>query len=163
MLFSRSQPRKVPFKPVYPDYEKEKDIVEYQVVDTVEKTGEGDSDFIIVKKVIESSRMNRQKYYDEQAKGHTIYAMIEKALIAGDPSVLHTGHEGFYGDFSNLPLDRSDWLKNKEAVAKALASLDPDLVGDDIFKFLKDVTPEDIAKFYADKEAAKNKEKEGVE
>lgn len=159
MVICRSQPRKAKFSMVYPDYAKEKDIVEFQIIDVIKSTGEGETDFIIEKKLVESSRVDRQKFLEEQSKGHSIYQIIDKIILTGDYGLLgKQADSGIYGDFSKLPQDRADAYANHMAVIDALSKLDPTLVGEDLFKFLKEVTPEDIAKFYAAKDAPKAEE-----
>lgn len=154
MVICRSQPRAKKLKMIFPDYEKEKDIISYEVVDVVESTGETNRDFIVKQEVVETSRVNRQNYFDEQAKGHSIYEIIDKVLLTGDRTLLLKGDSGLYGDFSKMPMDQADAFANREAIIAALNKLDPELVGDDLYKFLQKVTPEDVEKFYADKAAA---------
>lgn len=158
MLMKRSQPRKVPF--VEPVINYETDIVEYDIVQKVVKTGEGDEDYIIKDKEIEVSRINRQEFLNSQAKDHSVYGIIDKVIKTGDATLLHKGDEGVYGDGTLLLADRAD-IVNASARAKEdiIKNIPADLIGDlSIDEFVKGITEEAIKKYYAAKNKTEEKE-----
>lgn len=65
------------------------DIVEYDVVDTVVKTGEKDTDFIIQKKIIEVARYNRRDYLNSSSDEVGIMNILKKVQMSGDVELLN--------------------------------------------------------------------------
>lgn len=158
MLICRSQPRKKKFQ--MPTINYEKDIVSYNVVQKVKKTGEGDEDFIILMKSVEVSRINRQEFLNEQAKDHSIYSIIDKVIKTGDISLLHQGQEGVYGDGSLIMQDRADIVNVSAQVREqAMKNIPSELIGNlSLEEFVKTITDEAIKKYYDSKNQTEKKE-----
>lgn len=87
--FKALDPKKAP-KHTTTDYNKDSDkfIIEYQEIDVVKKTGEKETDFVVEKKVIESSRINRQEYINSFKDDVGIMNILEKVRMTGDATLL---------------------------------------------------------------------------
>lgn len=158
MQICRSQPMKKPYRAKVPFYEK--DIVEYQIVQKVKKTGEGEQDFIVYNDYVETSRVNRKEFLNTQGKDHNIYGIIDKVVATGDVSLLHKTNEGVYGDFTTVLDDRGNAIeKLNSAKEEALKNIPSDLIGDQTLEqFVKNVTEEAVKSYYANKQKTENKE-----
>lgn len=161
---NRSLPRKVPFKQWQPDYKTQEDIVTFKVVQSVQKTGEGDEDFIVIDKVVEDSRVNRQKKYNELGADRDIYSIIRKVEDTGDLTLLNSGVEGQFLDVSELPENGQEL---NERLSKAVAvweQLDPELKGKlSLPDFLKSLTDEKLEAYFSAKEKSLVKDKDKVD
>ena len=161
---NRSLPRKVPFKQWQPDYETQKDIVTYKVVKSVQKTGEGDEDFIVIDKVIEDTRENRQTKFNELGADRDIYSIIRKVEETGDLTLLNKGPEGEYLDVSNLPENMQELNDRLSKAVDVWEKLDPELKGKlSLSDFLKTLTDEKLEKYYQSKVSQEPTKEEGGE
>lgn len=97
------------------NYAVDEDIVEYVEEQYVEKTGEGDKDFVVKKRVVESSRINRQDYVGSFADEVGIKNILKKVQATGDETLLKQRPDGAFIDVTQFPDNRSgmyDAVKN---------------------------------------------------
>lgn len=90
------------------DYSKDKDIVEYEEQEYVEKIGEGDTDFIVKKRVVEKSRVNRQEYVSSFSDEVGIHNILKKVQLTGDSNLLKQRADAPYFDATQFQTSRSD-------------------------------------------------------
>ena len=103
------------------DYTKGKDIVEYEEQEYVEKIGEGDTDFIVKKRVIEKSRVNRQEYISSFSDEVGIHNILKKVQMTGDETLLKQRADAPYFDATQFQTSRSDLVN---AVNKGVQAFD---------------------------------------
>lgn len=100
------------------------DIVEYTVIDKVKKTGEGDTDFVVVPTVVETARYNRTDYINSFRDDVGILNILKKVQLSGDATLLNqriAQGEGLV-DISNMPdnfTDAMNVLDKAQDTAKA--------------------------------------------
>ena len=87
--FMPMDPKKAP-KHTTTNFDKDIDkfIIDYEEIDVIKKTGESETDFIVDKKVVESSRINRQEYIDSFRGDVGIMNILEKVRLTGDATLL---------------------------------------------------------------------------
>lgn len=92
-----------PFKPLEPkeapkatvtkyDNDSDKFIITYEEEEYLEKVGEKDTDFIVKTRIVEVSRIDRQKFLDEQAQDMGILNILEKVRSSGDQTLFNQTH-----------------------------------------------------------------------
>lgn len=65
------------------DKEEDRDIVDYYEKDVITKTGEGEDDYKVTKKVVEYSRVNRDKYIQSFSDEVGIKNILKKVALGG--------------------------------------------------------------------------------
>lgn len=152
------------------DYHTDEDkyIIEYEEIDVVKKIGEKETEFVIEKKVVESSRVDRQGYIDSFAEEVGIMNIIEKVRKTGDVTLLDqtkrspvpsekTGRGNLEEivDISGIP---NSFIEADAAIMKGhnlFADLPEDLKGKISFEDFVAKAPELYAK-YIESQVAKN-------
>lgn len=109
------------------DYSQDKDIVEYQEEEYVEKTGEGDKDFVVKTRVVESSRINRQKYIESFSDEVGIHNILRKVQATGDESLLKQRADAPFIDATQFQTSRSDLVNSVDKGIKAFDNLPSDI------------------------------------
>lgn len=126
------------------DYHKDGDtyIISYDEVQKVKMTGEKDTDFIIEKEVVETGRINRQDYIDEQGQEVGIMNILEKVRRSKDETLFdQTGRVGYPSDevdalgrpvekivdVTDYQIDKVEGLERYKKGVQAYNELDPDL------------------------------------
>lgn len=116
-----------PPKATITDYSKDKDIVEYAEEEYVEKTGEGDKDFVVKTRVVESSRVNRQEYVNSFSDEVGIHNILKKVLATGDETLLKQRPDGAFIDATQFQTSRADLVNSVEKGVKAFDNLPVDI------------------------------------
>lgn len=107
----------------------DKYYISRQLVDVAKKIGEGEEDFIIVKKVVET-KQDIKEIIDSQADDVGLNNILKKFAITGDPGVLPenvttSGTEVI--DYSSMPQDLIEAGQYFDAKKKEFDSLPDDL------------------------------------
>lgn len=107
----------------------DKYYISRQLVDVAKKFGEGEEDFVIVKKVIEK-KQDIKEIIDSQADDVGLNNILKKFAITGDPGVLPesvntSGTEVV--DYSSMPQDLIEAGQYFEAKKKEFDALPDDL------------------------------------
>lgn len=188
-----------PFQPLDPktapkhtetDYHKvgDKYIITYQEVDSVKIISDKESvstkdeiekDFIVMKKVKEVDRVDRQQYLDSQAADVGILNIIEKVRLSNDMSLLNqTGRVPMSGaekdalghdvepvvNVTKYQVDRITALESYKTGAKAFTDLDPELKKKMSLEQVAKMSDAEIDAFLANRaEALTPKKTEGEE
>lgn len=119
----------------------------YSHLEYVEKTGEGEHDFVVLEKPVLVDEINIQKSIDEEAKTTDLKYLLKQLLLSGDESIINK-RPGFFGDVTQIqraiqdgtPIESPEVLKEaiKDSLpvelqnlsVEALASMsDKDLIG----------------------------------
>ena len=165
------QPNPTPHPVVETDYHKDEDkyIIDYSEIEKVKLTGEKDTDFIINKEVVESSRINRQDYIDSYRDDVGILNIIEKVRLSGDVTLLNqTGRVGFAGtekdalgrpvedvaDFTNYQVDKIEALNAYKKGRESLSDLPTDLKANNSFESIAKMSDDEINKYIEKKVAS---------
>lgn len=165
------QPNLTPHPVVETDYHKDDDdyIIEYSEVEKVKMTGTKDTDFIINKEVVESSRINRQDYINSYRDDVGILNIIEKVRLSGDMTLFNqTGRVSLPGkekdalgrpvedvaDFTNYQVDKIEALNAYKKGRETLADLPADLKANNSFESIAKMSDEEINKYIESKVAA---------
>lgn len=173
--FQALDPKKAP-KSTTTDFNKDDDkfIIEYDEIDVIKKTGEKETDFILDKKTVESSRINRQEYINSFRGDVGIMNILEKVRLTGDATLLDqtkrspvpsekTGRGNLEEivDISNIP---NSFIQADECITKGhdlFKDLPADLKGKLSFEDFVVKSPELYEKYIAAvKESAAKKESE---
>ena len=133
------------------------------IVDTVVKVGDGEDDFIIVKKVIEEFKPI-QEVIDADADSVGVYNIIKQVMRTGDTSLLPVDKGDCNVDFVGAPESLMELDKMGANAAKKFADLDPALTkGLDMKNFVETLTQEQFDAFIkavADRTAGKVENKD---
>ena len=113
--------------PTKTDYSKDKDIVEYEEQEYVEKTGEGDTDFVVKKRIIEKSRVNRQEFVNSFSDDVGIHNILKKVKLTGDDTLLKQRPDAPYFDATQFQTSRSDLVNAVNNGVKAFDELPDDV------------------------------------
>lgn len=100
-------------------YENEVDIVKYKVIDVVKTTGEGETDFVLIKKVVPYSKENRQVYIESFRNDVGIINILKKVALTGDATLLNQRSIVNGIDSTELPTNYMDAV---ELLEKGLIS-----------------------------------------
>lgn len=115
------------------DFSVDKDIVTYETREVVKKTGEGDEDFIVINKVVETSRKNRQDYINSFSSEVGILNILKKVALTGDDpynnEYIEQRKGGQYIDATALPSNKTDAFKAVEHGVNVFDSLPEELKG----------------------------------
>lgn len=71
------------------DSDDDKYIIGRELKDSVKMTGDKDTDFVIEKKVVEISRVDRQEYIDSFSDDVGILNIMKKVALTGDSSLIN--------------------------------------------------------------------------
>lgn len=126
------------------DYSADKDIVEYAEEQYIEKTGEGDKDFVVKTRVVESSRINRQDYISSFADEVGIKNILKKVQATGDETLLKQRPDGAFIDVTQFPDTRSGMYEAVKNGVKAFDDLPDDVK--------KKMSMEDFVNYFGQKE-----------
>lgn len=87
----------------------------------VEKTGEGEHDFIVLEKPVLVDEFNIQKSIDEESKTTDLKYLLKQLLLTGDESVLNK-RPGFYGDVTQIQRAMQDGspIESPEVIKEAI-------------------------------------------
>ena len=94
------------------DYTKGKDIVEYEEQEFVVKTGEGDTDYVVKKRIVEKSRINRQAYINSFSDEVGIHNILKKVQLTGDETLLKQRADAPFIDATQFQTSRSDLVNS---------------------------------------------------
>lgn len=124
------------------DTDEDKYIITYDIVKKVKMTGNKDTDFVVLDKVEEVDRINRQDYYNSNADEVGILNIINKVRLSGDITLLNqTGRVSMPGvekdalgrpvedvvDVTKYQVDQVEALESYKKGAAVFESLDPEL------------------------------------
>lgn len=138
----------------------DKYYIDYIVKDVVVKTGDGEEDFSIEKKIIESKRDIRQTIQAD-AQNAGIVAYLKQTALTGEIPNIHVSDE--IQDFSKMPDNLADALKVADKTKEAFNSIDPALRGNSsIVEFLQSITPEKLKKYIGEKFTSKEHKTDDV-
>ena len=125
----------------------DKDYVDIEIVDYVEKTGEGENDFVIKKKVVETRRPIAE-VVNADAESVGVYNIIKQVLRTGDTSLLPADDGKCNVDFVGAPENLMELKQMGVDAEKKFASLPDDLKGDlDMTTFVNSMTQEKFDQF----------------
>lgn len=125
----------------------DQDYVSIQIVDYVERTGEGDQDFVVLQKVIED-RKPIQEVVDADASNVGVYNIIKNVLRTGDESLLPVDDGKCQVDLVDAPENLMELKQMGLDAEKKFASLPQELVGDmDMTKFVESMSQEKFDQF----------------
>lgn len=113
--------------PTTTDYSKDKDIVEYEEQEYIEKTGESDTDYVVQTRVVEKSRINRQDYLDSFSDEVGIHNILKKVKLTGDETLLKQRADAPYFDATQFQTSRSDLVNAVNKGVQAFDNLPDDI------------------------------------
>lgn len=129
------------------------------IVDVVKKTGEGENDFVITKKVV-VEKTPIQEVVDADKDNVGVYSILAQFAKTGDDSLLPYEKEGHNVDLVGAPESLMEMKEKGVAAEKMFASLPKGLRGDlDMNAFVSSFTNEQFDAFI--KALVARKEKEG--
>lgn len=132
-----------------PQTEFDQDYVSIQIVDYVEKTGEGEEDYVIKKKVVEDRRPIKE-VVEADASSVGVYNIIKNVLRTGDTSLLPADDGKCNVDFVGAPENLMELKQMGVEAEKKFKELPADLVGDlDMAKFVETMSQEKFDQFIA--------------
>lgn len=139
------------FSPNGVEWEGQKDFdTEYKsikIVDKVVKTGEGEDDYIIEKKVIEEFTPI-QEVIDADKESVGVYNIIKQVLRTGDESLLPRDTGECNVDFVGAPENLMELQQMGQQAEQNFNKLPDDLVRDrDMATFVKNMTQEEFDAF----------------
>lgn len=109
------------------DYSADQDIVDYAEEEYVVKTGEGDKDFVVKKRVVETSRLNRQDYINSFADEVGIKNILKKVQATGDETLLKQRPDGVFIDVTQFPDNRAGMYEAVKNGVEAFDNLPDDI------------------------------------
>ena len=125
------------------DFSNSKDIISLELVDKAKLTDAKTGDFVIVKEVVETSRIDTKEYINSFADEVGIEAVMRQFGLTNDPSVFiqrkraslpvdEDGKEPVQ-DYSILPDSEEEAIKVAAAAKAAYKNLPPELVNNRSF------------------------------
>lgn len=164
VFFGRSDHVRFPGQK-FPSIEKD-DIVTYQTIDVVKKTGEGETDYVIKHKVKEISRVNRQQEIDSYRNDVGILNILRKcALAKQDPTDGRFASDQKYVDLTQFPEGKEAAYAAVEKGVNAFDKLPDDMKKKmSMGKFVEAFGAEQVKKYCDDvisKKFPKQEEKKG--
>lgn len=109
----------------YPHKDYDKYYIDRKIIQVVKKVGEGENDFIIVTKALDS-KIDIKEFVNASADSCGVYNILKKVIATGDTSYLNPISEDSFTDISNIPSTTS----GVEAMqAKALKSYNESVAG----------------------------------
>lgn len=125
----------------------EKDYTDIEIVDYVEKTGEGENDFVIKKKVVETKRPIVE-VVNADAESVGVYNIIKQVVRSGDTSLLPADDGKCKVDFVGAPENLMELKQMGVDAEKNFASLPDELKGGlDLTAFVNSITQEKFDQF----------------
>ena len=125
----------------------DQDYISIEIVDYVEKTGEGENDFVIKKKVVET----REPIADVVARDADqvgVYNIIKQVMRTGDTSLLPMDDGKCQVDLVGAPETLMEVKAMGEDAAKKYAGLDPRLTkGRTLAEFVANLSNEELNEF----------------
>lgn len=103
---------------VFDDSDDAKYIISHELKDKVVKTGDGEDDFVIEQKFVETSRVNRQEYIDSFKDDVGVLNILRKVELTGDITLLNERVR------ASVPVDED----GKEKVVDVSGITDPEAV-----------------------------------
>ena len=136
-----------------------------KIVDKVQKVGDGDDDYLIVKQVIVEKKPI-QEFIDADAQSVGVYNIIKQVLRTGDTSLLPIDKGDCNVDLVGAPSTLMEVKAMGAQAEQAFNSLPGELTkGMDMKAFVDSLTQEQFDAFIksvADRQVAANKKKEEV-
>lgn len=125
------------------------------IVQAVKKTGDSDTDFVVVDKVIED-HVDIREYIQSQASTCGVEYYLKRCM-AGLDTLQDVTVTDEVVDVSNAPTSLMEVKQLSDNMNANFSKLPSDLVnGLSMEEFLSKVTPDDIIKYYANKAAENN-------
>ena len=125
----------------------DQDYITIEIVDYVEKTGEGENDYVIKKKVVET----REPIADVVARDADqvgVYNIIKQVMRTGDTSLLPADDGKCQVDLVGAPETLMEVKAMGEDAAAKYAGLDPELTkGRSLAEFIKNLSQEEFNSF----------------
>lgn len=125
----------------------DQDYISIQIVDYVVKTGEGENDFVIKKKVVET----REPIADVVARDADqvgVYNIIKQVMRTGDTSLLPMDDGKCQVDLVGAPETIMEVKQMGEDAANKYAGLDPELTkGRSLAEFIKNLSDSEFNSF----------------
>lgn len=127
------------------DYSIDNDIIKYKQIDVCIKTGEGEEDYVLQKKVVPYSKENRKEVIESYRNDVGILNILKKVALTGDNTLLDQRHNAIGIDCTNLP---ANYMEAFEALENGLVSF-KDLPDDiknkmSVDEFVKNYKQEDF-------------------
>lgn len=120
-----------------------------QIVDVVVRTGDGEEDYVIQKKVVEDFKPIKE-VVDADAQSVGVYNIIKNVLRTGDTSLLPIDDGKCNVDLVGAPETLMELDQLGKEAAKKFGELPADLVGDlDMAKFVENMSQEKFDQFVA--------------
>lgn len=140
-----------PFQPVAEAYPGQKDFDEYyediKIIDSVKKVGDGEDDYIIVKKVVKSKR-KIQDVIDADKDSVGVENIIKQVLRTGDTSLLPVDTGNCNVDLVGVPENLMELKQTAVDAEKAFKELPPELTdGLDMASFVNNMSQEKFDAF----------------
>ena len=133
-----------------------------EIVDTVEKVGEGDKDFVIVKKVL-VTETPIQEVIDADKDSVGVENIIKQVMRTGDTSLLPVDKGDCKVDLVGAPESLMELKQMGVDAEKAFKGLDPELTkGMDMAAFVNNMNQEQFDAFIAAVQARVSGKKEEV-
>lgn len=140
-------PRKNRHQFAQKDFDKEYDNI--SIVDSVKKVGDGEDDFVVVKKVIHSKRPI-QEVIDADKESVGVYNIIKQVVRTGDTSLLPVDKGDCHVDLTGAPETLMEVKAAGVKAEKAFKDLPKDLTkGLDMASFVESMTQEQFNSFIA--------------
>lgn len=125
----------------------DQDYLSIEIVDYVEKTGEGENDYVIKKKVVET----REPIADVVARDADqvgVYNIIKQVIRTGDTSLLPADDGKCHVDLVGAPETLMEVKAMGEDAAAKYAELDPALTkGRSLTEFIQNMSQEEFNSF----------------
>lgn len=140
-----------PYQVVQEAYPGQKDFDEYyddiKIIDSVKKVGDGEEDYIIVKKVVHSKR-KIQDVVDADKDSVGVENIIKQVLRTGDTSLLPMDDGKCNVDLVGAPEDLMQLKQTAVDAEKAFKNLPPELTdGLDMASFVNNMSQEKFDAF----------------
>lgn len=147
------------------DYSGEVDIVKYKVIDVVKKTGEGETDYVLTKKVVPYSIENRKESIESYRNDVGILNILKKVALTGDATLLNQRGVVNGIDSTELPTNYMEACEMLEKGMISFGDLPDDIKQKMSFEeFAKNYKQEDFDAYVqakVDAALAANKQNEG--
>lgn len=139
----------------------DQDYVEIELKKVVQKTGDGEDDFILVDKEIKHLTPIADKIASQESEVGIESYIAQCQAEHLNPRVVVSDE---VNDFTNMPEDLASAASLGDAATNLFNKLDPELVGGlSIDEFLATMTIDKIKEFYATKKSVISKKDEKVE
>lgn len=140
----------------------ETSYVDREIKPVVKKTGEGEEDYVIINKVVETKRSVKDTI-ESQADDAGLEAYMKTYEMSGEVPPQVVVHDGV-DDYSQMPESMAEAAAIGEQAQQAFKQLDPELTkGLSLGEFLGFITNEKVKDFYKSKEEKLKKVEEKVD